>query len=93
MLQANSIIIHREFRQHQRVVKAAVDTAKEEYVCRTAREAEKAAKDGRTRWNSIRKLQITHVGHRPNRPSAVLKENGDLTNGPDEVKSRCIGTL
>ncbi len=88
MLQANSITNRREFRKRQRVVKVAVDAAKEEFVCRTACEAEKAIMDGRTRWGSIRKLQMTHAGCRPIKPSAVLKENGDLTNGPDEVKAR-----
>ena len=44
MLQANSITNCKEFHHLQGVVKAAVDTAKEEYVCRTACEAEKATK-------------------------------------------------
>ena len=87
MLQTNNIANCREFHWHQRVVKKAVDAVKEEYICRTAHEAEKTTKDGRTRWNSIRKLQMTHAGHRPNKPSAVPKENGDLTNSPEEVKS------
>ena len=41
--------------------------------------------DGKTRWDCIRKLQRIHGGRRPIRPSAVLKDDGQLTEGPDEV--------
>ena len=71
----------------QRKVKAAIDEAKEEWVCRTVCEAAKAVNNGRTRWSCIRKLQVTHAGRRPARPTAVLKENGELMKGPDEVKA------
>ena len=45
-------------------------------------------KDGRTRWDSIRRFQQVHAGRRPTRPSAVLKEDGCLTQGPEEVMER-----
>ena len=45
-------------------------------------------KHGRTRWNSIRKLQKVHVGRRPSRSTAVLNENGELTKNSEEVRSR-----
>ena len=38
----------KDFRRHQRKVKRAVDAAKEEWICKTASEAEGAGKDGRT---------------------------------------------
>ena len=55
-------------------------------MCRIASDAEKAIKNGRTRWRSIRKLQLAHAGRRPVKPSAVMKEDGKLTKGPDEMK-------
>lgn len=88
MWQNNSLANRREFRRHQRRVKVAVDTAKESYICRVACEAEKAAKDGRTRLECIRKLQGAHRGCRPLRPVPVLKEDGEPTSGPAEVTSR-----
>ena len=45
-------------------------------------------KDGRARWDSIRRFQQTHVGRRPTKPSAVFKEDGDLAQGPSEVTTR-----
>ena len=88
MIQCNTSAIRKEFRRHQRKVKVAVDNAKEEWICRVAREGEAAKKDGCTRWKSIRKLQLAHAGRRPTRPTAVMKENGSLTQGPEEVRAR-----
>ena len=51
-------------------------------------EGEAAVKDGKTRWESVRKLQQVHAGCRPTRPSAVRKEDGELTQGPTEVLQR-----
>ena len=45
-------------------------------------------KDGRARWNSIRRLQQAHAGRRPTRPTAVVKEDGALTQGEKEVTTR-----
>ena len=66
-------------------MKAAVDRAKEEWVKQIALEGEKS-KDGRTRWNSIRKLQMAHARRRPSRSTAILTEDGELS--PEEVRSR-----
>ena len=49
---------------------------------------ETAVKDGKTRWENIRKLQRADVGCRPVRPSAVRKEDGELTQGLPEVLQR-----
>lgn len=87
MIQSNTVSRCKEFRKHQRKVKVAVDKAKEEWITRTAQEGEKAVKDGRTRWKSIRKLQMAHAGRRPSRPTAVLKEDGELTKTPEQVRS------
>ena len=51
----------KEFRQHQRIVKKAVDEAKEAWISRVTREAETARKNGKQRWTSIRKLQMAHA--------------------------------
>jgi len=50
-----------------------------------ATEGDEAVKDGRTRWGCIHKLQRVHGGRRPVRPTAILKDDGQLTNVPEEV--------
>ena len=88
MIRTNSVATRKEFRRQQRIVKSAVDRAKEEWIKRIASEGEKAKKDGRTRWESIRKLQTAHAGRRSSRSTAILKEDGELTKNPEEVRSR-----
>ena len=87
MIQSSAIASCKEFRRHQRLVKVTMDRAKEEWIRRTAQEGEKAVKDGRTRWQSIRKLQMAHTGRRPSRTTAILKKDGELTKSPEEVRS------
>ena len=53
-----------------------------------ADEAEKARKDGRQRWACVRKLQMIHRGRRPQRPSVLLKESGETTANPDEIRKQ-----
>ena len=53
ILQSGSRVHQLEFRRSQRVVKKAVDRAREEWVHRIALEGEAAVKVGRTRWDSI----------------------------------------
>ena len=86
MLQTNSKADRKVYCRCQRAVKTAVDEAKERWICRIACDAEKSKKDGRTRWQRIRKLQMVHVGTKPVRLNAVMKEDGKLTKGPEEVK-------
>ena len=88
MIQCNISANQKEFRRYQSKVKVAVDNAKEEWICRVAKEREAEKKDDCTRWKSIRKLQLAHAGRRPTRPTAVMKENGRLTQGPEEVRAR-----
>ena len=88
LLQYGSPAHRKEFRRHQRKVKVAIDKAKEEWIQKVALEGENSTKDGRTRWKSIRKLQMAHAGRKPTRPTAVLKENGELTENPEEVRAR-----
>ena len=85
VLQANNNVNRREFQKHQRIVKCAVDAAKEEWISKLASVAEKARKDGKERWTCIRQLQMTHAGHRPTRPAALWKENGEMTRSPTEM--------
>ena len=87
-IQTNSAADKEEFRRQQRLVKKAVDKAKEEWMCQVAQECEEAVKNGRTRWESIRKLQRSHAGRRPIRPSALNKTDGQITQGPEEVAAR-----
>ena len=70
------------------MVKRVVDRAREVWIRRVAMEGEAAVKDGKTQWESVRKLQQVHAGRRPTRPSAVRKEDGELTQGPTEVLQR-----
>lgn len=69
----------------------AVHKAKEEWVRKVAVEGAEASKDGKTRWKSIRKLQMAHRGRRPAGQTALLKENGDVTTSPEEVTARWHG--
>lgn len=87
-LQSNMTADRKEFRRHQRLVKRAVDKAKEDWICRIAKEAEAAVKDGRTRWDRVRRLQQTHAGRRSIKPSSVWKEDGTLTQGNEELTKR-----
>ena len=45
-------------------------------------------KGGITRWDCIHKLQRVQGGRRPVRPTAILKNDNQLTNGPEEVLER-----
>ena len=73
-------------------MKKAVEKAKEDWICRAAKEVEAAVKDGCARWDSIRRLQQTHDGRRPTKPSAVFMEDRDLAQGPSEVATRWSAT-
>ena len=48
-------------------------------------ESEEAVKNGRTRWDCICKLQRVFAGRKPLRPTAILKNDSQLTKGPEEV--------
>ena len=54
----------------------AVSNARREWILKVATAGEEAVKDGRTRWDCIRKLQRVHCGRRPVRPTAILKNDG-----------------
>ena len=83
VLMSNTPANRRGFRQSQRAVKKVVCAAKESWICQVAKEGEAARKDGRIRWDSIRRLQRVDAGRRPIRPSVVQKEDGSLTQGPE----------
>jgi len=70
------------------MVRVAVVKAKEDWVDKVADEGEAARKDGQVRWNSIHRLQRAHSGCRPVWTAAVLKTDGELTKGPEEVVDR-----
>ena len=85
LLGSNLAGARRAFRQAQWRAKKAVDRAREDWILIVAREAEEAAKDGRTRWVCIRRLQQAYAGRRSCIPRAVRKNDGELTDGPSEV--------
>eukprot|EP00117_Sycon_ciliatum_P005203 scpid28797/ scgid9244/ Craniofacial development protein 2; p97 bucentaur protein len=76
------------FRRHQRLVAKAVRDAKDRWVMKTARHAEGAKKDGRTRWRCINMLQGVHVGRKSTATSSVLDENGNATPDIDSTRAR-----
>ena len=86
-LQTHATSDKREFRRTQRVVKKAVDEAKEAWIGRVVKEAECVRRDGKQRWKSIRMLQMTHVARRPARPTRLIRRDGGMTNGPREVRA------
>ena len=49
-LQSNTVPDEKVFRKHQRIVKKTVEKAKEDWICRVARVAETAVKDGHAMW-------------------------------------------
>ena len=53
-----------------------------------ASDTEAAVKDGRIRWNNIHRLQQVYGGRWPVRPTAVFKDNGELTKWPSKVSDR-----
>ena len=88
MLNAHTVASRKAFRRHQRIVKRAVNKAREEWIVRVAREGEAAVKDGKVRWESIRKLQQVHAGCRAARLSYFSEEDGGLAQGPVEILDR-----
>ena len=87
-LQSGQPADKKTFRRCQRRVQKAVAEAKEKWICSLASDAENAVKDGRSRWECIRRLQQTHAGRKPNRPNGVRKEDGTLTQNPEQVTQR-----
>ena len=87
-LQAKSQSNKKEFRRNQRIVKRAVDTAKEDWICKVASDAEKAKKDSHQRWMCVRQLQMACRGCRPRRSTALMKEDGEMTSSPEEGKKQ-----
>lgn len=75
-------------RDTKRIVKYAVDAAKERWICKVAEEAERLKTDSRSRWTSIQQLQMTYAGQRPTRHPAIQKENAEIIRSSEEVKAR-----
>ena len=65
-----------------------MDKGKEAWIMKTATLAETAVKNGQTRWDCIRKLQMVHAGRRAIRNSTVYDENGLLITNPKELQGR-----
>ena len=85
-LQGGTPSSKKEFRPKQRMVKQAVDAAKEAWICKVAEGAEEAEKDSQRKWRCIRQLQMTYNDRKPRRPTAVLKKDGELAASSEEVK-------
>ena len=82
-LRFNSVSAKKEFRRRQRIVKSAVDAAKEQWISKVAGKAGKAKKDGRQRWTCVRQqLQMAEKGRRLKRPVTLMKESGELASNP-----------
>ena len=67
------------------MVQEAVVRAKGYWVDKVAAEVRQLRGLGRLDGGSIGRLQRTHSGHRPVKTAAVLKTDGELTKGPEEV--------
>ena len=65
-----------------------MDRAREEWTKKVAVQGEEAVKDEKARWECIRRLQQTHARRRPITPSAVGKEDEELTQGQEEMLQR-----
>ena len=82
-LQRNMPANRKRFQLCQRDVKQQSKESVEKV--KTATLAETAAKNGRTRWDCIRKLQMVHSGRRSIRNSTVYDKNGLLITNPKEL--------
>ena len=58
---------------------------KEDWVNNVAAKGETARRNGQVRWGSMRRLQEAHSGHRPVQTAVVLKADGKVVKGPEEV--------
>ena len=87
-LQSGTPSSKKEFRHRQRIVKQAVDAAKEAWICKVAGEAEAAEKDSQRKWRCIRQLQLTYNGRKPRRPTAILKRDGELAANSEEIRQQ-----
>jgi hypothetical protein len=76
----------KEFRKCQRNVKKAVDEAKEKWIRNVIRDVELNNKDGKQKWKCIRKLQLAYAGRKPIRPAKFYKQDGSMTETPEEVQ-------
>jgi len=65
-----------------------VNKTKEDWIQKMASDGEAAVKNGKVRWNNIHSLQRIYGGCRPVQPTAVFKDNGEVTKGPSEVSDR-----
>ena len=64
-----------------------MDEAKETWISKVIKETEHARKDGKQKWMNIRKLQMDYAGRRAAGPTRLYKRDGEMTNGPEEVKA------
>ena len=76
----------KEFRKCQRNVKKAVDEVKEKWIRNVIRDAELNNKDGKQKWQCIRKLQLAYAGRKPIRSAKFYKQDGSMTETPEEVQ-------
>ena len=77
-LQLQNSFAKLEFRFRQRLVKRAVDEAKEAWISKVISDAEHCH-NGKLRWDCIRKLQTAFRGRRPARSVRLRKPDGNLT--------------
>ena len=84
-LHSNTEANRKKFRSHQRLVKKAVNTAKEEWV---AKAAKTTFQRGGISWESIKKFQGASAGRKPSRSQTILKENVELVTSIEETRDR-----
>ena len=87
-MQSLSSPAKKAFRLCQRLVKKAVDEAKEVWINKVIGNAEHS-QDGKLQWDCIKKLQTAFSGRRPARSVRLRKHDGSLTTGPEELKQLC----
>ena len=88
-LQTQHSSAKKEFRRHQKIVKQAVDEAKEAWINSLIAETERG-RDGKLQWECIKKLQLAFSGRRPARSIRLHKRDGELTAKPEELRKRIL---
>ena len=65
MLHSNTETNRKQFRSHQRMVKKAVDAAKEEWACRVAKTAETTSQRGGICWDALGNSKVPLLDRNP----------------------------
>ena len=88
MLQNDIPPLRQEFRKSQRVVKAAVYKAREDWILKVANEAESAMSKGNVQWEFMKKLQVAYCSCKSLQVNTIVDENGNTLSNHSDICAR-----